>query len=82
MLEMTIGQARDNFSQLIKHLQEGSVDEYVIKNRERPVARILPVEESKPKIKLGLYDDDPGVIDYDAFDAMDEEIADLFGVAR
>ena len=43
MEEMTIGQARDGFSALIARLLDGSVSECVIKNRSKPVARIVPI---------------------------------------
>ena len=82
MEEMTIGQARDNFSALIANLLSGAVSEYVVKNRDTPVVRIVPVRPraAAPARPFGIAQGNPFLLDDDAFDALDAEIADEFGV--
>ena len=82
MEEMTIGQARDGFSALIARLLDGSVSEFVIKNRSTPVARIVPIEPSAQAIKrpFGIASARPFLADDDGFDALDAEIAEEFGL--
>lgn len=83
MREATIGYAKDHLSALIKSLEDGDETEIVILNRSTPVARLLPCPKVPPREKIfGMYADDPGVLDWEAFDAMDDEIADMFGVLR
>lgn len=80
MAEMTIGQARDSFSTLIANLLNGTVQEYVIKNRNTPVARIVPIVPSTERpYGFGIARERPFLLDDDAFDALDEEIAEEFG---
>lgn len=79
MAEMTIGQARDSFSSLIANLLNGTVQEYVIKNRDTPVARIVPIASSAGRLAgFGIARDSPFVMDDDIFDALDDEIAEEF----
>lgn len=83
MAELTISEARDHFSSLIADLEAGRETEYVIKNRNVPVARLTPVAGSADVSKrVGLFKDDPLLVDDEWFDEADGEIADLFGVAE
>jgi antitoxin (DNA-binding transcriptional repressor) of toxin-antitoxin stability system len=82
MEEMTIGQARDGFSAHIARLLDGSVSEYVIKNRSTPVARIVPImpKAEAAKRPFGIASSCPFLADDDGFDALDAEIAEDFGL--
>ncbi len=82
MEEMTIGQARDGFSALIARLLDGSISECVIKNRSKPVARIVPItpEAKAAKRVFGIASACPFLTDDDGFDALDAEIAEDFGL--
>lgn len=81
MAEVTIGQARDNLSAIIAELVNGTVDEYIIKNRSTPVVRMTRIEpENLEPRPFGLAKDDPLLLDDEAFDALDAEIAAEFGV--
>lgn len=81
MAELTIGEARNQFSALIAELINGEAEEHIIKKRDVPVARIVPYEKPKSKNRVfGLCKDDPIVLDYDVFDALDEEIIEDFGM--
>ena len=78
---MTIGDARDKFSSLVADIATGAVPECIIMNRRKPVAKIVPFEaERKPKRVFGIAKDSPFLADEAAFDALDAEIADEFGV--
>jgi antitoxin (DNA-binding transcriptional repressor) of toxin-antitoxin stability system len=82
MEEMTIGQARDGFSALIARLLDGSISECVIKNRSKPVARIVPItaEAEVAKRPFGIASAHPFLADDDVFDELDAEIAEEFGL--
>ena len=78
--EMTIGQARDGFSALISALASGLASEFIIKKRDTPVARVVPIRESaKPARQFGIASGNPFLLDDEAFDAMDAEIANEMG---
>ena len=82
MKEMTIGQARDSFSSLIANLLSGAVSEYVVKNRDTPVVRIIPYasQPERSARPFGVARNNPLLLDDAAFDALDAEIAEEFGV--
>lgn len=82
MEEMTIGQARDGFSALIARLLDGSVSECIIKNRSKPVARIVPITPvvQTAKRPFGIASSYPLLTDDDGFDTLDAEIAGDFGL--
>lgn len=82
MSEAALRETKDNLSAYVDAIVAGKEPYHVITKRARPVARIVPIEQERDVSKrLGLCKDDPRfVIDDDAFDAMDAEIAEMFGV--
>lgn len=79
MSSMTIAKTRDNLSSIVSGIETGRIPEHLIRNRNRVVARIVPVEGDVPAVnRIGAAKDNPFLIDDDAFDAMDAEIADMF----
>lgn len=81
MTSLTISEARNRFSSVISELESGREDEYVIKNRDVPVARIVRYSPERDVSKrFGLFKDKPLVVDDGVFDQLDDEVADLFGV--
>ena len=81
MSSMTIAKTRDNLSSIVSGIEQGRITEHLIKNRNRIVARILPVEEPTSTSKrIGVSKHDPFLVDDAAFDAMDAEIGEMFGV--
>ena len=77
---MTIAKTRDSLSSIVAGIEQGSISEHLIRNRDRIVARILPVEPDVDVSKrIGVSKDDPLLVDDDAFDAADAEIAEMFG---
>lgn len=81
MTILTISEARNSFSAIVADLESGRESEYVIRDRDVPVARIVPYAAPKGVSKrYGLLREKPLVLDDDVFDALDAEVADLFGV--
>ena len=76
----TIAQTRDGFSKIVRQLERGELTEHYVMNRNRPVVKIVPVESAHDVSKRigamkGKWDD----FDYESFQALDAEIADLMG---
>ena len=69
--------AKTNLSRLVDAVERGEEDEVIIARDGKPAARLVPLE--KKKVRLGLAD---GLFDVpktlEEWNAMDEEIADLF----
>lgn len=81
MSEASVYETRNNLSAVIDNLASGKIAEHVIKRRNTPVARIVPiVAESDTSKRIGLTRKNPLLLDDDAFDALDAEVAKLFGV--
>ena len=81
MSSMTIAKTRDSLSSIVSGIEQGRITEHLIMNRNRIVAKILPVGEPADTSKrIGVSKHDPFLIDDEAFDAMDAEIAGMFGM--
>ena len=81
MSEAALHETKDNLSAYVSAILEGKEPYHTITKRSRPVARIVPIEQERDVSKrIGLCKDDPRFdIDDEAFDAMDAEIAEMFG---
>lgn len=81
MSSMTIAKTRDSLSSIVSDIEQGVIAEHLIRNRDRVVARIVPIE-SKPPVsrRIGVSKKHPLLVDDDAFDAIDVEIAEMFGL--
>ena len=81
MSEAALKETKDNLSAYIDAILTGKEPYHVITKRSRPVARIVPLaQETDVSKRIGLCKDDPRfAIDDEAFDAMDAEVAELFG---
>lgn len=81
MSSATIAQTRNSFSSIVRSLELGELAEHYVTNRSRPVAKIVPVDNSNADIscrvgvRRGIWDD----FDYDAFQALDDDVAELMG---
>ena len=81
MSSATIAKTRDSFSSIIGQLQCGEISEHLIMNRNRVVAKLVPVEaETDVSKRIGAARGEWGDFDYEAFQALDAEVADMFGV--
>jgi prevent-host-death family protein len=53
MSKISMWQAKTNLSKLIQDALNG--EEVIISNRDKPLVRLVPVEEHNPKSLLGLF---------------------------
>ena len=80
MSSATIAQTRDGFSKIIRQLERGESTEHYVTNRNRPVAKIVPVEPARDvSRRIGAMRGKWDGFDYEAFQALDAEVADLMG---
>ena len=81
MSSCTIAETKNGLSAILAALASGAEREHVIKNRDVPVAVIIPYgRRPATSRRFGFAKDDGKVIDWEAFDAMDAEIAEDFGM--
>ena len=81
MAELTIGEARNNFSSLISDIVSGRATEHVIRKRDGVVAKIVPADARESTVRpFGMFADEPLLVDDSLFDDLDDEIAEEFGV--
>ena len=81
MSTATIAQTRDNFSKIVHQLERGEVSEHYVMNRNRPVAKIVPVElPCDVSKRIGTMKDKWSTFDYESFQALDADIAYLMGI--
>ena len=80
MSSCSIAETKNNLSAILAALADGREREHIIKNRNTPIAVITPyAAKDAPARHFGFARDKEKAIDWDAFDAMDAEIAEMFG---
>ena len=81
MSSCSIAETKNGLSAILAALANGTEREHVIKNRGVPVAVITPYgKRADVSRRFGFAKDDGRAIDWEAFDAMDADIAEDFGV--
>lgn len=81
MSSCTIAETKNGLSAILAALASGAEREHIIKNRDVPVAIIIPYgRRPESARRFGFAKDDGKRIDWEAFDAMDAEVAEMFGV--
>lgn len=81
MSSASIAETKNNLSAILANLLDGSEQEHLIKNRNRPVAVIVPFGRANSSNRtFGYAENDGKTIDWEAFEAMDDEIEEMFGV--
>ena len=81
MSSCSIAETKNGLSAILAALASGAEREHIIKNRDVPVAVIVPYSQRPSESRrFGFAKDDGKVVDWEAFDAMDAEIAEEFGV--
>ena len=59
----------------------GTAQEHIIKKRNVPVARIVPIDAAEANVRrFGVTKDAPLIVDDDVFDQLDLEIEREFGM--
>ena len=76
MSTVDIDEAQDKLSQLLDALQSGVEKEIVLTRNGQPVVRLLPFEEPKSGVRLGVAKGQFAMPD--DWDADNEEIAKMF----
>ena len=81
MSQSTIAQTRDGFSRIVHQLESGALSEHYVMNRNRPVVKMVPVEqEQNVSRRIGVMKGKWKGFDYEAFQALDADVADMMGV--
>ena len=82
MSRAALRETKNNLSAYVDAVASGREPEHVITKHSRPVAKIVPIRQKGDVSKrIGLCKDDPRfAIDDKVFDAMDADVAELFGV--
>lgn len=81
MSSCTIGETKNGLSSILAALASGAEREHIIKNRDVPVAVIIPYANRPVAARrFGFAQGDGKEIDWEAFDAMDDQIAEEFGM--
>jgi prevent-host-death family protein len=71
-------EAKTHLSRLVDAVESGAEKEVVIARNGKPAARLVPVEEKRKKIRLGLANGKYPSMSLEEFNALDGEIAKLF----
>jgi prevent-host-death family protein len=79
MKSLQVGELKAHFSEVLEDVQNGETVEVVYGKKKTPVARLVPVNASKPKKKrkLGIMDGKLKIVFADNFKMTDEELLDL-----
>ena len=81
MSSSSVAETKNGLSAILAALASGTEQEHVIKNRGVPVAVITPFRaQSAQGDQFGFLKNDGLEVDWEAFDAMDEEIAKEWGL--
>lgn len=72
-------EAKTSLSRLVEAVESGAETEIIIARNGKPAAKLIAVESNpKKKRKLGQLAGKYPPLDFDAFQAMDAEIAAMF----
>jgi prevent-host-death family protein len=71
-------EAKTHLSRLVDAVESGAEKEVVIARNGKPAARLVPVEDTQKKIRLGLARGKYPSMSLEEFNALDEDIAKLF----
>lgn len=79
MKSLPVGEFKAQFSEVLEKVQQGETIEIVFGKKKTPVARIVPINGSKPKKKrkLGAWEGKVQVTFAPNFKMTDEELLDL-----
>lgn len=79
MKSLAVGEFKAHFSEVLEDVQNGETIEIVYGKKKKPVARLVPIEGSKPKKKrkLGAWEGKVKVTFAPNFKMTDEELLDL-----
>jgi prevent-host-death family protein len=81
MTTVNMLEAKTRLSQLVSAVESGAENEIIIARDGKPAARLVPIAANeKPPRQLGLLQGQFPDMSLEDFNALDDEIAELFGV--
>ena len=76
-------EAKTTLSRLVESVESGQESEIIIARNGKPAAKLVPLDApSRVPVRLGLHEGEYPPLSLEEFNAMDEEIAKLFGVEK
>jgi prevent-host-death family protein len=79
MKSLPVGELKAQFSEVLEKVQQGESFEITYGKNKKPVAKIVPINGTKPKKKrkLGIWEGKVKYVFADNFKMTDEELLDL-----
>jgi len=79
MKSLPVGELKAQFSEVLEKVRQGETIEIVYGKKRMPVARLVPINSSKPKKKrkLGILEGKMKVVFADDFKMTEEELINL-----
>lgn len=79
MKSLAVGEIKAQFSEVLAKVQQGETIEIVFGKKKTPVARIVPINGSKPKKKrkFGILDGKVKFVFADSFKMTEDELLGL-----
>lgn len=79
MKSFTVGEFKAQFSEVLEKVQQGESFEVTFGKNKKPVARIVPINGTKPKKKrkLGVWEGKVKFVVPDNFKMTDDDLLDL-----
>lgn len=79
MTTVNMLEAKTSLSKLVDAVESGAESEIIIARNGKPAAKLVPLEEKpKRRIRLGQAAGRYPKFDYEAFQALDAEVAKMF----
>ena len=79
MTTVNMLQAKTSLSRLVEAVESGAEKEIIIARNGKPAAKLVPLDAApKKKMRLGLARGKYPPLDYEAFQALDAEVARMF----
>jgi prevent-host-death family protein len=73
-------EAKSQLSKLVEQVASGETREVIIARNGKPAARLVPLEAPRSAIRLGIAKGRYPPLDDAAFQALDADVAKLFGL--
>lgn len=77
MVRVNVLDAQTNLSRLVEKIETGAETEIIISRNGIPVARLVGLRDKHSPLRLGLAEGRYPDMDFDEFQSMDAEVADL-----
>jgi prevent-host-death family protein len=78
MSKVNMLEAKTHLSRLVDAVESGAEKEIIIARNGKPAAKLVPVEEKRKKVRLGLARGKYPSMSLEEFNGLDEQIAKLF----